>query len=129
MIFFGGHRLWHGFDQKNFEENLWNNTSTYPSGGYLNDLWIYTKRRLAPAYQVPTDSAGYGNWVQKTPIGTTFDDPGETWASRNDKKVVTLWPKERAGHVGIFDSEREVRHNPIKYCLPVTYTLITRLCW
>lgn len=40
---FGGHRLWHGYSPENNQENNWGIYETRPLGGYLDDLWIYTK--------------------------------------------------------------------------------------
>lgn len=40
---YGGHRLWHGYSQENTQENNWGVFETRPSGGYLDDLWTYTK--------------------------------------------------------------------------------------
>lgn len=47
MMIFGGHRLWHGFATDNSESNSWSSYAEYPKGGYLDDLWVYTKRQLA----------------------------------------------------------------------------------
>jgi hypothetical protein len=43
MAIFGGHRLWHGYSQENTQDNNWDTYVTRPIGGYLDDLWIYTK--------------------------------------------------------------------------------------
>jgi hypothetical protein len=40
---FGGHRLWHGYSPENSQDNNWGTYNTRPIGGYLDDLWIYTK--------------------------------------------------------------------------------------
>lgn len=40
---FGGHRLWHGFSEENNENNNWGEFTTRPPGGYLDDLWVFTK--------------------------------------------------------------------------------------
>ena len=40
---FGGHRLWHGYSPENNQDNNWGLYNTRPLGGYLDDLWIYTK--------------------------------------------------------------------------------------
>jgi len=40
---YGGHRLWHGYSPENSEANNWDTYETRPLGGYLDDLWIYTK--------------------------------------------------------------------------------------
>lgn len=54
MMIFGGHRLWHGFATDNSEANSWSSYAEYPKGGYLEDLWVYTKRQLAEDEQVLT---------------------------------------------------------------------------
>jgi hypothetical protein len=43
VAIFGGFRLWHGYAQENAESNDWTNYQSLPPGGYLNDLWFYTK--------------------------------------------------------------------------------------
>lgn len=40
---FGGHRLWQGYSPENSQTNNWGDYETRPIGGYLDDLWIYTK--------------------------------------------------------------------------------------
>ena len=40
---FGGHRLWQGYSPENSQDNNWDSYITRPIGGYLDDLWIYTK--------------------------------------------------------------------------------------
>lgn len=40
---YGGHRLWQGYSPENSQENNWDVYETRPIGGYLDDLWIYTK--------------------------------------------------------------------------------------
>eukprot|EP01036_Dinobryon_divergens_P033211 gene33211-42946_t len=40
---YGGHRLWHGYSPENSQDNNWNIYYTRQRGGYLDDLWIYTK--------------------------------------------------------------------------------------
>jgi hypothetical protein len=38
---FGGNRMWHGMASANSVLNRWNDTTQYPHGGYLDDLWHY----------------------------------------------------------------------------------------
>ena len=52
MMVFGGHRLWHGFATDNSESNSWSSSQEYPKGGYLQDLWVYTKTQLGKDEQV-----------------------------------------------------------------------------
>ncbi|CAM9413451.1 unnamed protein product, partial [Chrysoparadoxa australica] len=87
MIIFGGHRLWHGFATDNSQDNMWDSTEQLPRGGYLDDMWIYTKRQLAADELVPTDSTGYG------------------WEDRNDITCSLAWPAARAGHVSVWDKD------------------------
>lgn len=51
MMVFGGHRLWHGFATDNSEANSWSSYAEYPKGGYLQDLWVYTKKQLGEGEQ------------------------------------------------------------------------------
>eukprot|EP00520_Triparma_pacifica_P000336 CAMPEP_0118648420 /NCGR_PEP_ID=MMETSP0785-20121206/9146_1 /TAXON_ID=91992 /ORGANISM="Bolidomonas pacifica, Strain CCMP 1866" /LENGTH=1030 /DNA_ID=CAMNT_0006540611 /DNA_START=234 /DNA_END=3323 /DNA_ORIENTATION=+ len=106
MIFFGGHRLWHGFAPENSQDNNYASYATYPKGGYLNDLWTYSKTMLLPTEEVPIVSDGYGTWSQKTPKSSCERDPGLAWSTRNDFTCTVNWPKERAGHAGIYDKQR-----------------------
>ncbi len=43
MAVFGGHRIWQGYDSMNSYRNNWEDHSSYQAGGYLSDLWIYTR--------------------------------------------------------------------------------------
>lgn len=76
MIFFGGHRLWHGFSMDNSQENSWDSFKMLPKGGFLDDLWIYTKRSLLPDEEVPMNSDGYGEWTVKTGVKQCERSPG-----------------------------------------------------
>lgn len=60
MIIFGGHRLWHGFATDNSESNSWSSYDEYPEGGYLKDLWVYTKRQLEADEQVRAECCREG---------------------------------------------------------------------
>jgi hypothetical protein len=106
MIFFGGHRLWHGFSADNSQNNFWENHDMYPEGGYLDDLWIYTKKLLGPDEPNPILSSSYGSWKKLEPIEECESSPGLSWASRNDISCQAQWPKARAGHAGIYDKQR-----------------------
>lgn len=43
IAIYGGHRLWQGYSPENSYLNDWSDYVTRPKGGYLDDLWIYTK--------------------------------------------------------------------------------------
>ena len=94
----------------NSQDNKWDSYSTYPKGGYLNDLWIYSKRTLLPAEEVPMTNDGYGDWTERKPGSLSSRqceaNPGIEWASRNEITCRVDWPKERAGHAGLYDSGR-----------------------
>lgn len=49
---FGGHRMWHGFGTSNSVENRWSDLSTFPLGGYQQDLWTYSHSESCPAFVV-----------------------------------------------------------------------------
>ncbi|CAM9574615.1 unnamed protein product, partial [Discosporangium mesarthrocarpum] len=106
MVVFGGHRLWHGFATDNSEANSWSSFAEYPSGGYLNDLWIFNKKQLAADELVPTDSTGYGNWSNPEERQSCAADPGKAWEARDRMTCVVHWPGGRAGHVAVWDEER-----------------------
>ncbi|CAM9806227.1 unnamed protein product, partial [Ectocarpus sp. 4 AP-2014] len=95
MMVFGGHRLWHGFATDNSEANSWSSFAEYPEGGYLQDLWVYTKKQLAEDEQVPTDSSAYGNWTKVVPKEYCVADPGLAWEERNDISCDIRWPQGR----------------------------------
>ncbi|CBN78621.1 conserved unknown protein [Ectocarpus siliculosus] len=106
MMVFGGHRLWHGFATDNSEANSWSSFAEYPEGGYLQDLWVYTKKQLAEDEQVPTDSSAYGNWTKIAPKESCVADPGLAWEERNDISCDIRWPQGRAGHAAVWDEDR-----------------------
>ena len=90
MIFFGGHNQWQHDDES----------------GYLNDLWIYTKKHLNKRDEVPTITTGYGHWERKTDVEHCVKEPGIAWESRFDIKCTTPWPKPRGGHAAVYDAAR-----------------------
>eukprot|EP01029_Cantina_marsupialis_P024670 TRINITY_DN6398_c1_g1_i1.p1 TRINITY_DN6398_c1_g1~~TRINITY_DN6398_c1_g1_i1.p1 ORF type:complete len:784 (+),score=163.00 TRINITY_DN6398_c1_g1_i1:95-2446(+) len=84
IVLFGGHRLWHGFALENDYENDWSDTSTYPVGGYLDDMWTY---------DYSTDK-----WKQIESVQECIKTPGETWEERNNVECNTIWPIGRMQH-------------------------------
>lgn len=94
MMFFGGFRVWHGFATDNSEANRWESDDLLPLGGYLDDIWMYTKRLLDPGEKVPTNSEGYGVWEGRTRMCPTNDDGTTTCEA---------WPRMRAGHASTYD--------------------------
>ncbi|KAG5189572.1 hypothetical protein JKP88DRAFT_259972 [Tribonema minus] len=107
MFIFGGHRLWQGFASDNSQDNDWNSTALLPAGGYLSDLWIYTKRQVRPGEPVPTDSSDYGNFTRAAELQDCVVEPGEAWADRSDVTCSLAWPSPRAGHQMVWDAERQ----------------------
>ena len=81
MAIFGGHRLWQGYSPENSYLNDWSSYITRPAGGYLNDLWIYTKY-LDFSYPGQTYKANNGLWQFKKPNKQCYSDPGLSWDSR-----------------------------------------------
>jgi hypothetical protein len=78
---FGGHRLWHGFSQANSEDNDWKNYDERPFGGYLNDLWIYTK--VLDYSEFKNDFRTYiGRWKNLRVKEYCYANPGTSWESR-----------------------------------------------
>jgi hypothetical protein len=79
---FGGHRLWHGYSPENSYVNDWSSYISRPVGGYLNDLWIYTKYLDLTT----TPGSGYktnnGLWKLKQPREQCFASPGLAWDTR-----------------------------------------------
>lgn len=62
IAIYGGHRLWHGYSEENSQDNNWNVYETRPKGGYLDDLWIYTKY-LDYSYPGETYKANNGKFL------------------------------------------------------------------
>lgn len=108
MIVFGGHRLWHGFAPDNSQDNNWSNFNTMENGGFLNDLWIYTKQLDFITIPGSTYKTTNGFWKIVYPIEQCQADPGLSWASRFNISCEIIWPSARAGHGADFDSERNL---------------------
>lgn len=106
MAIFGGHRLWHGFSAENSESNDWSDYTTRPSGGYLDDLWIYTKWldfvTNPGAEMKQTD----GKWQYMFPKEECVPAPGISWDQQDLEACSTTWPSARAGHGIAFDTPR-----------------------
>jgi hypothetical protein len=83
MAIFGGHRLWQGYSPENSLLNDWSSYVTRPVGGYLNDLWIYTKY-LDYSFPGQTYKSNNGRWKLKQPLEQCFPNPGLSWDSRYD---------------------------------------------
>eukprot|EP00981_Chlorochromonas_danica_P008064 scaffold1949_cov176-Ochromonas_danica.AAC.7 len=107
IAIYGGHRLWQGYSPENSYENNWASYITRPVGGYLDDLWIYTKY-LDFSYPGEGYRANNGLWTIKEPKEQCYSDPGLSWSSRNDIACVTVKPTGRAGHGSAFDSEHDI---------------------
>ena len=98
MAVFGGHRLWQGFSPENSLYNDWSNFTTRPLGGYLSDLWVYT-RLIDNTTDKGVELITYeGFWEELEPKEQCYPDPGITWSSRNDTACTFVWPDARAGH-------------------------------
>ena len=82
FVLFGGHRLWHGFSSKNMESNDWSDLSERPVGGYLDDLWVYTKFLDDKTTPGQTFKRNNGYWQQKKPKEQCKPNPGDAWTSR-----------------------------------------------
>jgi len=105
MAVYGGHRLWHGYSQENNEDNNWEDYLTRPIGGYLDDLWIYTKY-LDDSFPGQTFKTNNGEWEKKEPIEQCFSTPGVAWEDRFDITCTIVKPTGRAGHGSAYDTER-----------------------
>jgi len=103
---FGGFRLWHGYSIENNQNNDWNQYLTRPKGGYLDDLWIYTKNLDFETIPGSKFKSSNGLWKIKKPQERCYDDPGAAWNSRFDQSCTTTQPKARAAHGSVFDSLR-----------------------
>lgn len=106
MAIFGGHRLWHGFAADNSKENSWDSYEKLPPGGYLDDLWIYTKELDTKTVPGETLKQSNGRWKFMDANITCRPNPGRTWSQRNDQICERLWPNPRAGHGSVYDTKR-----------------------
>jgi hypothetical protein len=79
---FGGHRLWHGYSLENSYLNEWSSYITRPFGGYLSDLWIYTKYLDFDTFPGQTYKTNDGKWKLKQPKQQCFPDAGLSWDAR-----------------------------------------------
>lgn len=102
-VVFGGHRLWHGYSARNAEVNNWADRSERPAGGYLDELWVYTKWLDGITTKKATFLKNDGFWEQKHPKVTCDPAPGDSWDSRFDQVCSFSWPEGRGGHGSVFD--------------------------
>lgn len=107
MAIFGGHRLWHGFSAENSFLNDWTSYISRPNGGYLGDLWIYTKI-LDSSFPGQSYRSNDGRWEFKQAKEQCYPSPGLSWDSRNDIACTTITPIGRAGHGSAFDDKRNL---------------------
>lgn len=122
MAIFGGHRLWHGYSAENSYLNDYSSYISRPIGGYLNDLWIYTKW-LDYSFPGSAYKANNGKWQIKKPKEQCYASPGLAWDTRsviaflctfslilmtfrNDYACTTVYPTGRAGHGSAWDDKR-----------------------
>jgi len=106
MVLFGGHRLWQGWVGENQQANSWSNYDVMPSGGYMDDLWVYTKYLDFDTTPGETFKTNDGRWRFIHPKEECFEAPGLSWESRFDVACYTVWPPARAGHGSAYDAER-----------------------
>lgn len=104
LYVFGGFRLWHGFAHENSVENDWSDTSHYPRGGYLNDLWVYDKRA--------------NKWSNLT---ETVVCPELTVLQKLegiDVECTLKWPPPRAGHASVVNGDAIYIHGGYRTFFP-----------
>lgn len=103
---FGGHRLWQGLAIENSEANSWENYDTLPPGGYLDDLWIYTKNLDFETNPGQTYKTSTGRWKKIAAKERCTPTPGLTWNLQDIITCETLWPQHRGGHGSAWDDTR-----------------------
>ena len=96
-LIFGGQRLWQGFSPTNSLSNHWNDTSVYPLGGYLDDMW-----------RVGWDGHAV-SWTQVIPYESCYSHPGTTWETRSAVICSVLWPTSRASAAMAVDASLPAR--------------------
>jgi hypothetical protein len=104
---YGGHRLWHGYSQENSQGNNWGSYITRQNGGYLDDLWIYTKDLDFDTVPGSTFKKNNGRWKKLEPVEQCFPNAGLSWDSRFDIKCIKTTPVGRAGHGSAYDDSRQ----------------------
>ncbi len=82
LVIFGGHRLWHGYAKLNSEDNDWLDYSEYPSGGYLDDFWVYIKEIDYITESGSEFKKTEGKWYSITAKEYCYSSKGITWESR-----------------------------------------------
>jgi len=107
VAIFGGHRLWHGFALDNNQSDNWKYYNAYPQGGYMDDLWIYTKYLDEATVAGSGFLQADGYWQKKYPKQQCYLHPGIAWADRKQQACETIWPVARAAHGSAFDSVRQ----------------------
>ena len=105
---YGGHRIWHGYDNLNSQYNNWDVTNKYPQGGYLDDLWVYKKK--LDFYTIPEKGrkTTIGRWRQVKPkkqTRSTYVEGRNPYEDRNLREDYIIWPPSRGGHGSAYDSE------------------------
>jgi len=103
VLVFGGHRHWHEGDNEVLEmadhakNSGGNTTMVHPSGGYLNDMWIFHP-----------NGQGGGSWEQIKGIPTCEVplQPHPWDPDRGKPKCHVRWPPARAGHAAVYDPQK-----------------------
>ncbi|RLN88754.1 hypothetical protein BBJ28_00009809 [Nothophytophthora sp. Chile5] len=111
LYVFGGFRLWQGFAHENSESNDWNDTSHYPLGGYLNDLWVYDKQ--------------LNGWTNLTEIVECPADAkvlADAALSGIEVECVVTWPPGRAGHSAVVFDQAIFIHGGYRTFFPYPTT-------
>ena len=103
VVLFGGHRLWHGYASDNSELNDWMSRDLLPEGGYLDDLWIYSKELSSSLLSTTSEY----RWKRQVGKESCRASPGASWESRNDVKCTVHWPLGRSGHTTVVDNSRQ----------------------
>jgi hypothetical protein len=97
-------RVWHGFAQANNASNIWNNYDQFMPGGYLGDLWLYTKILDYKTQKGENYRTSDGRWKLLQPKEVCTADPGLGWDDRFRVSCEAVSPGPRAGHGSAFDS-------------------------
>ena len=101
-----GHRVWHGFALANSQDNNWGVYDEFPPGGYMDDLWCYTK--ILDLKSVPGQNyrSNDGMWKLWPPAVELVDAPGAAWEEQLNVETRVVKPEGRAGHGSAYDSGR-----------------------
>ena len=128
MYMFGGHRLWHGFSADNSLFNRWKLYNKYPFGGYMDDLWMYSRSKANTVLCcsslrmftliIPANDS----WKQVLPWESCYSWPGDEWEQRDEMICTSFWPEPRASAAMVYFNSSLYLHGGYRVIFPYPHT-------